>query len=543
MDVKRIILWIIFFFSLLMIFNSLINFNNHKSFFFSDIIKKTSLLNKYDIEKSSIINYKKHICSEKKNIKKNCINVKRKIITITTDIIKADIDTIGGTLKKLELLKYKDSNNSINNLKLFNCESNNTYLAKSGLLNKEFPNSNSKFIALPGKRTLGNNDFVKLILESKKNDIKLTKTYIFRRGDYKIDIIHTITNYSNKSIIPLLQMELIRDGNKPNGESYFCRTFTGLASYNNTDKFKKISFKDIEKSKRIYLNQSNNGWIAIIQHYFVSAIIPINGIKREAFIKKLSNNLYKIDYILPINKISPNSKVDIKSYLYSGPQISTMLSKTDPNLDLVKDYGWLTIFAKPIFKLMVYIHAFLDNWGWSIIFLTILIKLIFFPLSAISYKNMLKMKLLSPKIQEIRDRNKKNIKKTNEEIVNLYKKEKINPFSSILPIIIQIPVFISLYSVLLNSIEIRNAPWLGWIHDLSSPDKFYILPIFMMISTIIQNQLNSQSLDPEQNIISKFAPIIFSIVFFFFPSGLVLYWLINNILTIIQQWIINRSLI
>ncbi|AGS06995.1 membrane protein insertase YidC [Candidatus Profftella armatura] len=543
MDVKRIILWIIFFFSLLMIFNSLINFNNHKSFFFSDIIKKTSLLNKYDIEKSSIINYKKHICSEEKNIKKNCINVKRKIITITTDIIKADIDTIGGTLKKLELLKYKDSNNSINNLKLFNCESNNTYLAKSGLLNKEFPNSNSKFIALPGKRTLGNNDFVKLILESKKNDIKLTKTYIFRRGDYKIDIIHTITNYSNKSIIPLLQMELIRDGNKPNGESYFCRTFTGLASYNNTDKFKKISFKDIEKSKRIYLNQSNNGWIAIIQHYFVSAIIPINGIKREAFIKKLSNNLYKIDYILPINKISPNSKVDIKSYLYSGPQISTMLSKTDPNLDLVKDYGWLTIFAKPIFKLMVYIHAFLDNWGWSIIFLTILIKLIFFPLSAISYKNMLKMKLLSPKIQEIRDRNKKNIKKTNEEIVNLYKKEKINPFSSILPIIIQIPVFISLYSVLLNSIEIRNAPWLGWIHDLSSPDKFYILPIFMMISTIIQNQLNSQSLDPEQNIISKFAPIIFSIVFFFFPSGLVLYWLINNILTIIQQWIINRSLI
>ncbi|WP_433583498.1 membrane protein insertase YidC [Candidatus Profftella armatura] len=543
MDVKRIILWIIFFFSLLMIFNSLINFNNHKSFFFSDIIKKTSLLNKYDIEKSSIINYKKHICSEEKNIKKNCINVKRKIITITTDIIKADIDTIGGTLKKLELLKYKDSNNSINNLKLFNCESNNTYLAKSGLLNKEFPNSNSKFIALPGKRTLGNNDFVKLILESKKNDIKLTKTYIFRRGDYKIDIIHTITNYSNKSIIPLLQMELIRDGNKPNGESYFCRTFTGLASYNNTDKFKKISFKDIEKSKRIYLNQSNNGWIAIIQHYFVSAIIPINGIKREAFIKKLSNNLYKIDYILPINKISPNSKVDIKSYLYSGPQISTMLSKTDPNLDLVKDYGWLTIFAKPIFKLMVYIHAFLDNWGWSIIFLTILIKLIFFPLSAISYKNMLKMKLLSPKIQEIRDRNKKNIKKTNEEIVNLYKKEKINPFSSILPIIIQIPVFISLYSVLLNSIEIRNAPWLGWIHDLSSPDKFYILPIFMMISTIIQNQLNSQSLDPEQNIISKFAPIIFSIVFFFFPSGLVLYWLMNNILTIIQQWIINRSLI
>lgn len=543
MDVKRIILWIIFFFSLLMIFNSLINFNNHKSFFFSDIIKKTSLLNKYDIEKSSIINYKKHICSEEKNIKKNCINVKRKIITITTDIIKADIDTIGGTLKKLELLKYKDSNNSINNLKLFNCESNNTYLAKSGLLNKEFPNSNSKFIALPGKRTLGNNDFVKLILESKKNDIKLTKTYIFRRGDYKIDIIHTITNYSNKSIIPLLQMELIRDGNKPNGESYFCRTFTGLASYNNTDKFKKISFKDIEKSKRIYLNQSNNGWIAIIQHYFVSAIIPINGIKREAFIKKLSNNLYKIDYILPINKISPNSKVDIKSYLYSGPQISTMLSKTDPNLDLVKDYGWLTIFAKPIFKLMVYIHAFLDNWGWSIIFLTILIKLIFFPLSAISYKNMLKMKLLSPKIKEIRDRNKKNIKKTNEEIVNLYKKEKINPFSSILPIIIQIPVFISLYSVLLNSIEIRNAPWLGWIHDLSSPDKFYILPIFMMISTIIQNQLNSQSLDPEQNIISKFAPIIFSIVFFFFPSGLVLYWLINNILTIIQQWIINRSLI
>ncbi|BCG49719.1 membrane protein insertase YidC [Candidatus Profftella armatura (Diaphorina cf. continua)] len=541
MDVKRIILWIIFFFSLLMIFNSWINFNNNKSFFFQNIIKKTTLLNKYDIKKSSIIHNKKQkIFSEKKFIKKNC-NVKRKIITITTDIIKADIDTIGGTLRKLELLKYKDSNNSINNFKLFNCTSNNIYLAKSSLLNKELPNSNSEFIALPGKRTLGNDDCIKLILESKKNDIKLTKTYIFRRGDYKIDIIHTITNYSNKSVIPLLQMELIRDGNIPDGESYFCRTFTGLAAYNNIDKFKKIAFKDIEDSKRLYLNQSHDGWIAIVQHYFVSAIIPPNGMKREVFIKKISNNLYKINSILEINKISPNSKVNIKSYLYSGPQISDMLLKTDPNLDLVKDYGWLTIFSKLVFKLMVYIHTIFNNWGWSIIFLTILIKLIFFPLSAVSYKNMLKMKLLSPKIQEIRDRHKKNIKKANEEIVYLYKKEKINPFSSIFPVIIQVPIFISLYSVLLNSIEIRNAPWLGWIHDLSSPDKFYILPLFMMISMMIQNHFNSQSLNPIQNIISKFVPIIFSIVFFFFPSGLVLYWLINNTLTIIQQWIINRN--
>jgi YidC/Oxa1 family membrane protein insertase len=279
----------------------------------------------------------------------------------------------------------------------------------------------------------------------------------------------------------------------------------------------------------------------MIQHYFVSAFVPPEKAPREIFTKKV-DNLYAVGNILPLGTIAPGATVSMDTRLYSGPQESETLIKVAPGLELVKDYGWLTIVAKPIFWLMVQIHNVLGNWGWTIIVLTIMIKLLFFPLSAASYRSMAKMKLVTPKMTAIRERHKGDPQKMNQAMMELYKTEKINPLGGCLPIVVQIPVFIALYWVLLASVEMRNAPWLGWIHDLASPDPFYILPVLMAVSMFIQTKLNPTPPDPIQAKVMMFMPIIFSVMFFFFPAGLVLYWVVNNILSITQQWFITRKL-
>ncbi|WP_295755264.1 membrane protein insertase YidC, partial [Undibacterium sp.] len=244
-----------------------------------------------------------------------------------------------------------------------------------------------------------------------------------------------------------------------------------------------------------------------------------------------------------LGTVAPGATVTAQSRLYAGPQESAVLETTAPGLELVKDYGWLTIIAKPIFWLMTQIHKILGNWGWTIIVLTILIKLAFFPLSAASYRSMGKMKLVTPKMTAIRERFKGEPQKMNQAMMELYKTEKINPLGGCLPIVVQIPVFISLYWVLLASVEMRNAPWLGWIHDLAAPDPFYILPVIMAVSMFIQTKLNPTPPDPVQAKVMMFMPILFSVMFFFFPSGLVLYWVVNNVLSIAQQWVINNKMI
>jgi len=279
-----------------------------------------------------------------------------------------------------------------------------------------------------------------------------------------------------------------------------------------------------------------------VQHYFVSAFIPPASAPRDIFTKKVATNLYAVGTILPLGTIAPGASTTMDAKLYSGPQESAVLEKTAPGLELVKDYGWLTIIAKPIFWLMTHIHALVGNWGWTIILLTVLIKLVFFPLSAASYRSMAKMKAVTPKMQAIRERHKGDPQAMNKEMMTLYKTEKINPLGGCLPIVIQIPVFISLYWVLLASVEMRNAPWLGWIHDLAAPDPFYILPVIMAISMFIQTKLNPTPPDPVQAKVMMFMPIVFSVMFFFFPSGLVLYWVVNNVLSIAQQWVITKKM-
>jgi YidC/Oxa1 family membrane protein insertase len=410
------------------------------------------------------------------------------------------------------------------------------------LIGGAFPNHKSVFVVQPGARELGAGNEVKLVLESDAGGVKLIKTFTFKRGDYNIDIRHDIANVSGTPVAPSLYLQLVRDGNKPGGESKFYSTFTGPAVYTDTEKFQKLDFDKIESGKDEHATKADNGWVALIQHYFVSAFVPQDKAPREIFTKKVATNLYAIGSILPLGSIAPGATVSMDAHLYSGPQETQALEKIAPGLDLVKDYGWLTIIAKPIFWLMTQIHKVLGNWGWTIIMLTVLIKLAFFPLSAASYRSMAKMKLVTPKMQSIRERFKSEPQKMNQAMMELYKTEKINPLGGCLPIVVQIPVFISLYWVLLASVEMRNAPWLGWIHDLSAPDPFYILPVVMAVSMFIQTKLNPKPPDPMQAKIMMFMPIAFSVMFFFFPAGLVLYWVVNNILSIAQQWTITKKM-
>ena len=541
MDIKRTILWVVFSLSLLMLWDQWQRHHGQPSMLFptTSTTADTSSVTDANVARKSDAPQAAAIA----NTAINPVPVATgETITITTDIVKADIDTIGGELKRLELLKHKDTVDPTKNLVLFDSSTKRTYLAQTGLIGGPFPTHKSLFTALPGARTLDNGNQVQLVLEAMEGAVKLTKTFTFKRGDYTIDVKHTVTNESTAPVTPSLYLQLVRDGNAPEGEQRFVHTFTGASVYTDTSKFQKFDFSHIENNKAEHTTKSDNGWFALIQHYFVSAFIPQDKAPREIFTKKIATNLYAVGNILPFGSIAPGTSATMDARLYSGPEESITLEKVAPGLELVKDYGWLTIIAKPIFWLMAQIYKVLGNWGWTIITLTVLIKLAFFPLSAASYRSMAKMKTVTPKMTAIRERFKSDPQKMNQAMMELYKTEKINPLGGCLPIVVQIPVFISLYWVLLASVEIRNAPWLGWIHDLAAPDPFYILPIVMAISMFIQTKLNPTPPDPMQAKVMMFMPLIFSVMFFFFPSGLVLYWITNNVLSIAQQWVITKKI-
>ncbi len=543
MDIKRTVLWVVFSVSLLFLWDKWQLHNGQPSLFFSSTNHTVSVASGPANVDASIDTDMPQVSATAVGANAvSAVGAKGEIITITTNVVKADIDTIGGELKRLELLTQKDTVDPTKNLVLFDSSSTRTYLAETGLIGGPFPNHKSPFTALPGQRTLENGNHVQLVLESTEGGVKLTKTFTFTRGDYTIDVKHTVTNDTGAPISPSLYLQLVRDGNAPAGEQRFVHTFTGVSIYTEADKFQKFTFENIEKGNAEHAFKADNGWFALMQHYFVSAFIPQDKAPREIFTKKLATNLYAVGNILPLGTIAPGASTTMDARLFSGPEETAVLEKLSPGLTLVKDYGWQKIIAEPIFWLMTQIYKALGNWGWTIICLTILIKLAFFPLSAASYRSMAKMKLVTPKMTSIRERYKSEPKKMNQAMMELYKTEKINPLGGCLPILIQIPVFLSLYSVLLASVEFRNASWLGWIHDLAAPDPFYILPIVMAISMFIQTKLNPTPPDPMQAKVMMFMPLIFSVIFFFFPSGLVLYWVTNNILSIGQQWVITRKM-
>jgi YidC/Oxa1 family membrane protein insertase len=312
--------------------------------------------------------------------------------------------------------------------------------------------------------------------------------------------------------------------------------------YSDAKKFQKVAFEDIEKNKASFEPSSNSGWVAMVQHYFATAWLYNKEGPREFQARKIDTNQYAVSMLLPFGEIAPQASAKLNTQLFAGPQEEANLEKLAPGLDLVKDYGWFAIFAKPLFWLLEKIHGIVGNWGWAIVGLTVLVKGAFFPLQAAAYKSMAKMKAVTPKMTDIRERYKGDPQKMNQAMMELYKTEKVNPFGGCLPIVIQIPIFIALYWVLLSSVEMRGAPWLGWIKDLAVMDPYFILPIVMTATMFLQITLNPKPADPVQAKMMWIMPAIFSIFFFFFPAGLVLYWLTNNILSISQQWYINKKL-
>jgi len=461
--------------------------------------------------------------------------------TVTTDLLKVTISAQGGDVVGLELLKYKEHDNKDKTFVLF--DPAHQYLAQAGLIGEGLPTHRSVFKRVGSVTTLADGaDELKLRLESTdQNGIKVAKILTFKRASYQIDVAWEIANGSDKAIAPHAYFQLQRDDVAPAGETKMVSTFTGPAVYTDAEKYQKIDFGHIADNKAKFAKTADNGWLAMVQHYFVAAWVPKEKTQREYYMRKVEgSNVFQTGVIVPVAEIAPGAKGETSVSLYAGPQEPSALKQLATGLDLVVDYGWLTIVAAPIFWALEAIHKLVGNWGWAIVVLTIIIKAIFFPLSAASYKSMAKMKLLTPRLTQLKERFGDDKQRLNQEMMKMYQTEKVNPLGGCLPILVQIPVFISLYWVLLGAVEMRDAPWILWIKDLASADPYYILPVIMMVSMFIQTKLNPTPPDPIQAKVMMMMPLIFGFMFFWFPAGLVLYWVVNNVLSIAQQWQITR---
>ncbi len=496
--------------------------------------------------------------------------VSAETVTVETDVFKATLDSQGGTLVRLELLQQHErpepkwyepwlalvtgSGSTLpqaHNVVLFDHSTERTYLARTGLAkvgNTAYPNHESVLRLAPGDRSLadGKNELVVRFESDEVAGVQLVKTYTFRRGSYVVDVRHDIVNRGSEPVNLGLYTDLVRDGNPPPGGSSFYFTFTGPAIYSEAKKFQKVEFKAIEKRAPKddpgHIASADDGWIAMVQHYFASAWLVDAGRPRQFTTGKIDNNLYLVSMTLPLQPLAAGATKSVDARLFAGPQEENQLAALAPGLELVKDYGWVTILAKPLFRLLTWLHAVLGNWGWSIVALVVLLKIAFYWLNASAYRSMAKMKAVNPRVMEMRERFKDDPQKMQQEMMRLYREEKVNPLGSCLPIVAQMPFFFALYWVLLSSVEMRNAPWIGWIHDLSAFDPYYVLPLLMTGSTMFQTWLNPTPADPIQARMMWIMPLVFSAKFFVFPSGLVLYWLTNNLLSIAQQWFINKRL-
>ena len=455
-------------------------------------------------------------------------------VTIKTDEYNATISLAGASITNLELLKHKGWDQS-GYVELFG--SSHKYVAQSGLIGDGLPNHKTLWRQVssatemkPGQNTLD------VVFEADGG--KATKILTFKRGEYGIDVTYKLKGMADKTDA---YFQLVRDDKAPAGDPNMVSVFTGPAFYTDAQKFNKVKFADIADGSAKFEKSADNGWVAMIQHYFVTAFLPANGTPREFYSRQVEPGVYSAGVIVPM-PAAVNGVSTLTVPLYAGPQEHNTLEKVAPGFDLVVDYGWLTILAAPIFWVLEWLYQLVGNWGWAIVIMTILLKLIFFPLSAASYKSMARMRTVTPRLMALKERYANDKQKLNQEMMDLYRKEKINPLGGCLPILVQIPVFIALYWVLLGAVEMRNAPWVGWIHDLTQPDPLYILPAIMMATMLLQVKLNPTPPDPVQAKIMWIMPIGFGVMFFFFPAGLVLYWTVNNVLSISQQWVINRKI-
>jgi YidC/Oxa1 family membrane protein insertase len=476
--------------------------------------------------------------------------VQSETVTVKTDVLKLTFDLQGAQLVRADLLAFPATDDKDVPFVLLERGAGRTYVVQSGLTGApagtQYPTHLSSFTMISETKEIsGATLIVKFAAESA--GVRLIKTYTLHRGQYVIDVAHQIENTTTEAVSPSVYLQITRDGVDPNQSSAPSflsgpANFLGAAVYSEQDKFQKVTFTDIDKHKATYIKQTDNGWFGMIQHYFVTAWIPPQGKSRNYEMTELEKNLYAIRSIEPVGAIAANSSQSINAKLWVGPQDQSELEKVAPGLDLVVDYGLLAIIAKPVFSLMTWLYTLLGNWGWTIIALTCLIKAAFYPLSAASYRSMAKMKQVSPRLAALKEKFGDDRQKLNAAMMEMYRTEKINPLGGCLPIVIQIPVFISLYYVLGSSVELRGAPWILWVHDLAVRDPYFILPAIMMGTMFLQMKLNPTPPDPMQAKVMMFMPLVFGGMMFFFPSGLVLYWCVNNILSIAQQWYITQKM-
>ena len=469
-------------------------------------------------------------------------------VVLENDVLRLKINTEGGVIEYAELLKHKDAKDKFKNEVLFNTQDGKVYVSRSGLTPETLGLNHKTAFTPSGSDAVmqdGQND-VNLTLSAQSNGVTFKKTYSLKRGSYLVDVNHEVDNTGSVAIEPKLYLDLTRDGTQTD-KSFFYSTFTGAVVYNDDKKFKKISFDDIAKGKagELFTKDADNGWVGMLQHYFVSAWVLPNNEKRPREFKTAFNegtpNTYSVREIIPMGSVAPATKTQLNTQLYVGPQDQQTLGTIATGLDLSVDYGWATIIAKPIHWLMSLINTVIPNWGWTIVALTILIKLAVYPLTAASFKSMAKMKVLAPRLKNLQEQYGDDKMKLNQAMMALYKEEKVNPAGGCLPMLIQMPVFLALFYVLQAAVEVRGAPWMGWIHDLSLPDPFYILPVAMMVTMFIQTKLNPKPADPMQAKMMLWMPLIFGVTFFWFPAGLVLYWVVSNIFSIVQQRIMNNK--
>ncbi len=493
------------------------------------------------------------------------IEVKNNIIKVKTDVFALEIDLEGGTLSNLDLLQYPhEKENTVVNkayaligmqppekdlspIRLFNSQLENLFLAQSGLVaSGDSASAPDHHATYAGEKTVyelseGSNEISIPLTWTNEQGLRIVKTFTFKRGSYVIDVAHKVSNQSGKPWSGRQYNQLLRVEHSDSSNNNFIRTYSGGVVYTDKDKYQKIKYEDMADGDLDVTAQG--GWTAFIQHYFAGAWIPPAEQENHFYTKVLKDARYVIGSYSQDVSIQPGSEGLFNARMFVGPKIQPIMEATAPGLELTVDYSWLTVVAKPIYWLLNKLYSFVGNWGLAILGVTIIIKALFFKLSKASFQSMAKMRKIQPRLKELQERYADDRQKFNTEMMAMYKREKVNPLGGCLPMLVQIPVFISLYWVLIETVEVRQADFALWIQDLSAQDPFYLLPIVYGITMKIQQSLNPAPIDPMQAQVMKMFPIVFTVFFLFFPSGLVLYWICNNSLSIIQQWYITKHVL
>ena len=464
------------------------------------------------------------------------------VIEVQTDVLDVVIPLAGGNIREARLRQHTRSVDDNTPFTLLG-NRNPLFIAQSGLVGDgvDAPDHTAQWQAEQARYVLDPNatDIVVPLRWRSDEGVTVTRRYHFSRDSYQVRVTHEVSNQSDQPWRAYQYNQLRRTPDSEGPGFLGAASYTGGVLYSQADKYQKVRFKNMDDED--ISRDITNGWLAMIQHYFLAAWVPPRD-QAMRYYSRVDNNQYVLGHSSPWQAVAADSSATFENQLFVGPKEQSRLDTVAEGLELTVDYGWLTIISKPLFIALDWIHDVVGNWGWSIILLTLGIKLVFYKLSETSYRSMARMRKLQPEMQKLRERYGDDKQTMNQELMQLYKKQKVNPLGGCLPILIQIPVFIALYWVLLESVELRQAPWVMWIQDLSVRDPFYVLPLLMGFTMFLQQKLNPAPMDPIQQKIMMGLPFVFTVFFMFFPAGLVLYWVTNNSLSILQQWVITRRI-